>query len=380
MNPKGRNTQTGPSLVENRYSPIHDFFYDIRSTLPLVGSSQGFVRSLTNFLYLITIGIFVATCVFYSLPAQLLNEESVVTSEWEKTGLAPPARIKTPKEYVSRLPVILNSLISPSVPFVFLHLRKSGGSRIRELLHASAYELGLSSYIPCFGGISCNTYTVPSDLKNASVLAGHFYFDSVQLYGLQNEAKLHGSGILPKPKPPYCLVQVREPVSRVTSCWNYRLISSGSPHGTEVQRIEDLSPEDVAMMLPIAHSYYGIGCNNEMFRIISPLGMAERIVNSIDEHLGARFALDSLMDRLGGCVVTISDRCDESTKIVNHFIPWMRWENCSKTVNKGLEPKQLRNETKKVITEANTMELAAYEFAVQLFEQQLDTARAASFV
>ena len=76
---------TGPSLVETAI-PIPDFFYDIRSTLPLVGSSQGVVRSLTNFLYLITIGIFVATYVFYSLPAQLLSEESVVTSEWEKEG------------------------------------------------------------------------------------------------------------------------------------------------------------------------------------------------------------------------------------------------------------------------------------------------------
>jgi hypothetical protein len=147
-----------------------------------------------------------------------------------------------------------------------------------------------------------------------------------------------------------------------------------------VKRIEDLSSEDVAKMLPMARSYYGFGCNNEMFRIISPLGMAEHIVNSIAEHPSARFALDSLMDRLGGCVVTISDRCEESKEIVNHYIPWLRWETCSKKVNKGMEPKQLRNGTKKVITEANTMELAAYEFAVQLFEQQLDTARAASFV
>ena len=50
----------GPSFVETAI-PIPDFFYDIRSTLPLVGSSHGVVRSLTNFLYLITIGIFVGT-------------------------------------------------------------------------------------------------------------------------------------------------------------------------------------------------------------------------------------------------------------------------------------------------------------------------------
>jgi len=56
------------------------------STHPLVGSSHGVVRSLTNFLYFITNGIFVAMYVFYSLPAQLLSEESVVKSEWQKEG------------------------------------------------------------------------------------------------------------------------------------------------------------------------------------------------------------------------------------------------------------------------------------------------------
>ena len=78
---------TGPSLVET-VVPIPDFFYDIRSTLPLVGSSHGVVRSLTNVLYLITVGIFVGTFAYYSLPAQLLSEESIVTSEWQKEGSA----------------------------------------------------------------------------------------------------------------------------------------------------------------------------------------------------------------------------------------------------------------------------------------------------
>jgi len=75
----------GPSLVETAI-PIPDFFYDIRSSLPLVGSSPSVVRSLTNVLYLITIGVFVASFAYYSLPAQLLSEESIVTSEWRKEG------------------------------------------------------------------------------------------------------------------------------------------------------------------------------------------------------------------------------------------------------------------------------------------------------
>lgn len=82
-----RKQDTGPSLVETAI-PIPDFFYDIRSTLPLVGSSHGVVRSLRNFLNLITIGIFVGTFAYYSLPAQLLSEESIVSSEWQKEGYA----------------------------------------------------------------------------------------------------------------------------------------------------------------------------------------------------------------------------------------------------------------------------------------------------
>jgi len=41
---------------------------------------------LTNVLYFITIGVFVGTFAYYSLPAQLLSEESIVTSEWQKEG------------------------------------------------------------------------------------------------------------------------------------------------------------------------------------------------------------------------------------------------------------------------------------------------------
>ena len=62
--------------------PIPDFFYDVRATLPLIGSSPGKVRSLTNVIYLVTIGVFVATFAYYSLPAQLLSEEIVISCEW----------------------------------------------------------------------------------------------------------------------------------------------------------------------------------------------------------------------------------------------------------------------------------------------------------
>ena len=80
-----RKEESGPSFLETAL-PIPDFFYDVRATLPLIGSSPGKVRAFTNVIYLVTIGVFIATFAYYSLPAQLLSEETVVSSEWQKSG------------------------------------------------------------------------------------------------------------------------------------------------------------------------------------------------------------------------------------------------------------------------------------------------------
>ena len=66
--------------------PIPDFFYDVRSTLPYIGSSHSVVRTLTNTLYLLTFGIFIATFTYYSLPGQLHFEERFVQADWFKSG------------------------------------------------------------------------------------------------------------------------------------------------------------------------------------------------------------------------------------------------------------------------------------------------------
>ena len=82
-----KEEDTVPSFVET-VLPIPDFFYDVRATLPLIRASPGKVRTLTNVIYLVTIGVFVATFAYYSLPAQLLSEEIVISSEWQKPGYA----------------------------------------------------------------------------------------------------------------------------------------------------------------------------------------------------------------------------------------------------------------------------------------------------
>ena len=55
-----RKEESGPSFLETAL-PIPGFFYDVRATLPLIGSSPGKVRAFTNVIYLVTIGVFIAT-------------------------------------------------------------------------------------------------------------------------------------------------------------------------------------------------------------------------------------------------------------------------------------------------------------------------------
>lgn len=76
------------------------------------------------------------------------------------------------------------TLPTPDAPFLFLHNRKCGGSTLRHLVQESAAARQLTSYIPCFEPVACETY----DLANmttavggdVSVVAGHFSWDAVE--------------------------------------------------------------------------------------------------------------------------------------------------------------------------------------------------------
>ena len=50
---------------------------------------------------------------------------------------------------------------TPDNPFVFYHLRKSGGSQLRSALSAAASRLGVAPFVACFGNVPCETYAPP---------------------------------------------------------------------------------------------------------------------------------------------------------------------------------------------------------------------------
>ena len=74
-------------------------------------------------------------------------------------------------------------LPTPRTPFVFLHVEKTAGSAIRMFAERSADRLGLGTFLPCHGGLSCGTFNVANatlpagreaSLPRVAVLGGHF--------------------------------------------------------------------------------------------------------------------------------------------------------------------------------------------------------------
>ena len=72
-------------------------------------------------------------------------------------------------------------------PLVFFHLRKSGGSQVRDALRDASRAHNLSSFIPCYNRVPCETYTPPRQMiynrtaigsPRYAVLAGHYVHES----------------------------------------------------------------------------------------------------------------------------------------------------------------------------------------------------------
>ncbi len=66
--------------------PIPDFFFNIKAEIEPIGGSKWRIRMFGYFLYFITLCVMFGSFTYYSLPAQRLSLESLVTSEWQKTG------------------------------------------------------------------------------------------------------------------------------------------------------------------------------------------------------------------------------------------------------------------------------------------------------
>jgi hypothetical protein len=151
-------------------------------------------------------------------------------------------------------------------PLVFFHQRKAGGSSVRIQLNDYATHRKLHSYIACFRGATCDIYSMPQS-KFYSIYGGHFYWGSQNVFtrkGLDSRLKFS------------CFTNIREPMSRMKSCLNFRHFRS-----IRGRCLNDL-PLDELERLMRKPDMFGSSCLNEVFRIMSGV-LDEDILDHIDE-------------------------------------------------------------------------------------------------
>ena len=119
--------------------------------------------------------------------------------------------------------------VSPTRPFVFHHIQKAGGTSLRATLYGAAKNLKLTTYIPCYDGVSCHTSSFPdqqaiiaSHPKLSAAEAQHM-LDSIAVYGGHFSAynvteRSIGSR---KVQSVSCMTNLRDPVDRVVSSAYY---------------------------------------------------------------------------------------------------------------------------------------------------------------
>ena len=95
-------------------------------------------------------------------------------------------------------------------PLVFFHLRKSGGSQMRDALRNAAREYNLSSFIPCYDGVPCESYAPPREMQHGpnltgspryAILAGHLQYSGVEKWRWAS-SNLRGARVASAVTPP----------------------------------------------------------------------------------------------------------------------------------------------------------------------------------
>jgi len=282
-------------------------------------------------------------------------------------------------------------------PFVYFHTRKCGGSSVRSIVYEMAQRANITDnnlWIPCFGHRPCVPFSLPDPKQDAVIYGGHLNF--MHMTNIMREVKerqnlLQETGTLSlengenvtyhKLEDSYpvfdCVTTIRPTVKRVVSCWNYRFNLPNKPKGFPLlPRSNELEPQDFANLLPKAYDQYGGGCNNEMARVFGS-SVDETHINTLSPS-DPRFVqeLDNIASRISKCFILRVDRCEDSNKIIEHFIPWMRGTDmCSRHANsKGQSSDEVSEEAGAVILEQNYIDELIFNLGEDLFEKQLERA------
>eukprot|EP00978_Attheya_sp_CCMP212_P007606 scaffold17567_cov28-Attheya_sp.AAC.1 len=310
------------------------------------------------------------------------------------------------KAWIIRAPTLTSLLVPGTIPnknkpFVFFHIRKGGGSTLRSTIFNAVQNKSLQSWIPCHT-TECEPFSLPPQLKIYEVYASHVNFiQVVQLFREVGIAKTFANkqqhlkkvtldndkeatvytGVNDTYPLFDCLTNLRPTVSRVVSCWNYRMIQSKA-QAWRIPASHDLSSKDWETLLPITYDRFSNGCNNEISRIFGST-VDETVVNTLspDNPIFLN-EFEKIASRMSKCIVVMVHRCDESNKIISHFFPWMTTNLCNKVSNKANTTNDitvLQANASDTILSQNYMDEMIFKFGEALFEQQLAIATNSSY-
>ncbi len=181
-----------------------------------------------------------------------------------------------------------------------------------------------------------------------------------------------------------CLTNLRPTISRVVSCWNFRMVQT-APKRWTMPSADQMTPKDWQTMLPYAYDVFSGGCNNEIVRGFSSLN--EDAVNTL--HLQKNRSdfffeeFEKLASRMSKCVIFMLNRCEESKVIINHYLPWVDVGTsfCSNHTNNATTPssmKVLKENATEAILLQNQMDEMLFQLGEVLFEEQLKIASSSS--
>ena len=299
----------------------------------------------------------------------------------------------------TKLPDVVE-LPSKNKPFVFFHNRKCGGSTLRLSIFDAALSHNLTNeelWIPCHGGVPCVEFENIPRVSRRSIYASHINYEDVVRARRQMNLRrfkntlYHGHTVLSNGDNSTfyhlndgrhhfdCLTNVRDTVSRVVSCYNYRFLQ-GRPKPWHMPQPDEMKDVDWSVLLPQAYDRYAGGCNNEMARTFGSLN-DETIINTLTtSSLYFERELRHASERMSQCIIVNLDRCEDSNTVLRYYLPWLGngLDVCTKRVNTGKiphKPTTLQNGSAEAILALNEFDELMFQFGMKLFEEQLQNAR-----
>jgi len=242
--------------------------------------------------------------------------------------------------------------------FIFTHIPKCGGSSFRSFI----YEMALGSnipkealYIPGYGGVvgGKDLQTLTEEDRNAiwgrnplKVLADHCKYQENHPF-------------ISKMPQPFYYTLLREPITRFISHYYYFYHKLGQD-GYQGVPLEALSPRELEAIL--------VKQRNVQCRYLSGVKKPDKLgwdhaLASAKQNLDQTFAAFGILEQI-----------EKSIELLNQQLPgWLTPKNDFPMLKKNPMRQPVPPAVLKQIRQHHTIDLALYDFAVELFEKKYNT-------